>query len=78
MVHNIDGMVVVASGTSEQITRWSVALRKRKIQFAVTSSVHEDGVPQPNYLEIWVEQDDADKARTVLIQAERGQAQMLW
>ena len=78
MIHNIDGMVMVASGNSEMVTRWSTALRKRKIQFAVTSSVHEDGVPKPNYLEIWVEQEDADKARTVLIQAERGQVQLLW
>jgi len=36
VTHNIDGMVMVATGVPALVTRWSMVLRKAGIQFALT------------------------------------------
>jgi hypothetical protein len=77
MSNNLDGMVMVASGIPSMVTRWSGVLRKAGIQYAVTQSVNDQGVGHQTDLEIWVEHDDAAKARAVLIKAERGDKSLL-
>jgi hypothetical protein len=78
MTHNIDGMIVVASGSPPVVARWCGSLRKATIQFAVAQSLDEAGVRQPNHLEIWVEDDDSEKARAVLIHSGKGDKSLLW
>jgi hypothetical protein len=77
MTHHIDGMVVVASGTTAVVARWSGVLRKAMIEFAVTHSLDEEGVGQPGHLEIWVEDDETDTARSALIESD-GPREFLW
>jgi hypothetical protein len=77
MSNNLDGMVMVASGIPAVVTRWSGVLRKAGIQYAVTQSVNNKGVGHRTDLEIWVEDDDAKKARAVLIKAEQGDKSLL-
>ena len=75
---NLDGMIVVASGTTPVVARWSGLLRKSGIQYAVTQSLDEEGVRQPSHSEIWVEEEDVEKARDVLINSGKGATSMLW
>jgi hypothetical protein len=74
----LDGMIVVASGSTPVVARWSGLLRKSGIQFAVTQSLDEESVSQPSHSEIWVEEEDTDKARAVLINSGKGDNSMLW
>jgi hypothetical protein len=75
---NLDGMIVVASGTTPVVARWSGLLRKSGIQFAVTQSLDEEGIRQRSHSEIWVEEEDVEKARDVLINSGKGATSMLW
>lgn len=61
----LDGMVVVASGASPAILRWSDALRTACISFAVVRC-HYDAESAPlDHSEIWVEKADVEKARAI-------------
>jgi hypothetical protein len=72
MTHNIDGMVMVATGVPALVTRWSTVLRKAGIQFAVARPDEVDDDTSPGYLELWVERDDVEEAKSTIIHAEKG------
>ena len=64
--HNIDGMVVVASGVMFRVRDWSGILRTAAIQYAVVDCQFEDPYTPTDHAEIWVEQNDIEEARTAL------------
>ena len=66
MPKNMDGMVAVATGRSATVKRWTEALRKGSIQFAVAHCHYDDPSAPTDHAEIWVEIDDAEKARAVI------------
>jgi hypothetical protein len=59
-------MVAVAAGHSVAVKRWTDALRRAKIPFAVARCLYDDPSAPTNHAEIWVEDDDAEKARAIL------------
>ena len=65
--HNIDGMVVVASGNLVRVKGWSGVLRTAAIQFAVVDCQFEDPFAPVDRAEIWVENEDIEEARTALL-----------
>jgi len=71
MGNKLEGMALIASGIPALVTRWSLVLRKAAIPFALTQSV-KNGSLLPDQLEIWVEEDDVEKARAAIIAAENG------
>jgi hypothetical protein len=64
--HNIDGMMVVASGNLVRVKGWSDVLRTAAIQFAVVDCQFEDPSAPFDRAEIWVENEDIEEARTAL------------
>lgn len=72
MTHNIDGMVMVATGVPALVTRWSTVLRRAGIQFAVARPDDSDNGDLPGYLELWVERADVEDAKSTIITAENG------
>jgi hypothetical protein len=77
---NLDlaAMEVVASGTSTQIKRWCRSLRAASIQFALTSPCRETDTSRPDYTELWVHQEDADKAHSVIRNCSDADSSLLW
>jgi hypothetical protein len=78
MNHNIAGMVVVASGSSAMVAQWSGLLRKAAIEFEVSKSLGAEEVGHANHLEIWVENDDVEEARSLLTNSGNGNKSLLW
>ena len=66
MTHIIDGMVAIAEGSSPNVKRWSEKLRKASIQYAITHDHYDDPSVPLGHAELWVEEDDADKARAAI------------
>ncbi len=74
----LDEMVAIASGTTEAVKRWTVALRKAKIEFAV-AKCHFDNTSAPtDHAEVWVETNDADKALSVIRNGSEEDKSMIW
>lgn len=64
-----DGGLAVASGTREQVEHWSELLRNAKVRFETRYG---------SQIELWVEGQKADRART-LIRGEVGaNVELLW
>jgi hypothetical protein len=59
-------MVAIASGGRTQIRRWEASLRQASIEYIVAKPLVAP-VSAPDFrAEVWVDQRDAEKARTVL------------
>ena len=65
-VLEIEGMVVVASGGSAAIQRWSDSLRRASILFLLTHTHYDDPAAPTDRGEIWVEGCNVEEARTAL------------
>ena len=75
MTRQINGMRIAASGHPEQVNHLSKALRGARIPFAVARPHVEES---EEYSELWVEEEDIAKARTVIQNAGAGVSLMLW
>ena len=69
---------VVASGTLNQIKRWCELLRKAKIQFEVRSFCDDHKPTRRNHAELWVEQHDADRARSAIRNDDAADRSLMW
>jgi cellulase/cellobiase CelA1 len=78
MSRKLDGMVAVASGRSAAVKRWSQALRRTSIQFAVANCFYPDTSAPTDHAEIWVEKDDADEARSVIRNGSEEDKSLIW
>jgi hypothetical protein len=77
MAAPIDDLVAIAAGTKARVAGWSKLLRAESIQYVIATSccVDED---EPDHAELWVHNDDAEKAKKVLRASSRGGGQCLW
>jgi hypothetical protein len=66
MSNTLEGMVVVASGRSVTIKLWSRILRRIPIPYAIAHRHYDDLSAPMDHAEIWVERDDADRARAAI------------
>jgi hypothetical protein len=68
MSDDLTDKVAVASGSAEQIKKWSRALGKASIPHTVANSLAavDSAAGETQRAELWVRQDDADPARAVI------------
>ena len=58
-----DGMVAVAAGQSAYIAQWTTALRAASIPYALAKCQHKDPDAPNERLEIWVDEEEAERAQ---------------
>jgi hypothetical protein len=75
---NLDDMVAVAAGPLSRVRRWGGLLRAARIRFCLVESVWEGGPRSAGHVELWVEPDDADRARDKLRKGRRPGEILLW
>jgi hypothetical protein len=75
---HLEGMVVVASGASSAVQRWSNLLRTASISFAVARCHYDDESAPIDHAEIWVEQSDVEAARTAIRNGSDQDKSLLW
>ena len=73
---NFDLMVAVASGTSAWVERWASVLERAAIASALVEPCCT-GAKNEDFVELWVDRDDAEEARRVLRATGRGTARLL-
>ena len=78
MSHDLEGMVAVASGSSETVKRWCEALKKASIQCIVSHQCDEDTSKKNHHAELWVRKRDADGARTVIRNGSKREEALIW
>jgi hypothetical protein len=78
MSHNLEGMVAVASGTSEAVKRWCEALKKASIHCVVSHQCDEDTSKANHHAELWVRKKDVDEARAVLRNGSKRNEVLIW
>jgi hypothetical protein len=67
MPFDLTDKVAVASGSAERVKKWSQALQAASVPFTVVKCLSaNDTNGRSDQAELWVYQDDADKARTVI------------
>ena len=71
-------MVAVASGSAAQVERWGDSLRAASIHFEIACCDESINSSPAGYLELWVDQDDVDEARSALRSAVTGDRLLLW
>jgi hypothetical protein len=74
---NLELMVAIASGTSASVKRWASLLEHAAIPSVVAQPCSTDGRDE-DFVELWVDRDDADEARQVLQTPQRGCEALIW
>ena len=72
-----ENSVLVASGTRDRVEQWSVLLRKARIHFEVRQFDDEHLPTRRKHVELWVEANQANRARTVIRETESDES-LLW
>jgi hypothetical protein len=71
-------MVIVASGTSDQVLRWSAILGRAAIVFSVVQPCSDDSLTNSDHWELWVAREDAERGRTAIGATDHIEQSLLW
>jgi hypothetical protein len=72
MVNRLNPMVAVAAGSSAQARRWAGHLQLAKVRFNMVESISGERS------EIWVDADDVDEARSIVIHVAVPGGALIW
>jgi len=70
--------VVVASSNRTQVQRWAELLRQDRIQFEVRQFNDEHLPTRSKHAELWVDQDQVNRARSIIRRADDADESLLW
>ena len=69
---------VVASGILEKIDHWEELLRHARIECEVRTSFDDRNPATRNFAELWVDRDQADRARSIIRHDPFADSSLLW
>lgn len=69
---------VVASGTLEKIEHWEELLRQARIECEVRTSFDDRNPATRNFAELWVNRNQADRARSIICRDPLADRSLLW
>ena len=72
MTNNLNEMVAVAAGTNQQVRNWARQLRSVGVRYYMAESVAGDRA------ELWVDRDEADRARSAVLCNAIPDASLIW
>jgi hypothetical protein len=61
-----EDLVAIASGAKVKVAGWSKLLRAKHIEFVIATPCPEALGDEPDHVELWVAEEDAEHAKSIL------------
>jgi hypothetical protein len=71
-------IVAIAAGTAVRVAGWCAILRAQSVHYVTASSCAVPEEDAPDHVELWVHEEDVERARTLLRDASREDGPSFW